>query len=73
MFRRIPRKLAKEMLDTGLVYHDCKPYNVVRSNKGRWMYTVDSPENNWPRVLDWDSTGCTSSSAGYIYFLKLEA
>ena len=69
MFRRIPSTLAKELLDSGLVYHDSKPYNVVRSGKGRWMYTKVETAATWPRVMDWDST---QHPGAYIYFLHVE-
>lgn len=68
MFRRISRKLAKELLDSGLVYHDCRPYNAVRSGRSRWMYGKEDTVENWPRVADWDST----KHSEYMYFLRME-
>lgn len=67
MFLRISKKRAKEMMETGLVCHDCKPYNVVRNGVGRWGYTKVEPQFDWPKLADWDST-----TFEYIYFLCIE-
>lgn len=68
MFRRISRKLAKELLDSGLVYHDRRPYNTVRFGKDHWTYVKENTAPNWPRVADWDST----THSEYRHFLRLE-
>ena len=68
MFLRISKKRAKEMMETGLVYHDIKPYNVVRNGNGRLGYTKIDNNATWPRVMDWDST----HHGHYMQFLCIE-
>lgn len=67
MFKRITRKMAKEMYDTGCVYYDCKPYALQPAGK-KGMYEHKYVGESWPKPMAWESWTCPE----YIYYLYLE-